>query len=406
MLQLLYNGSIQHVAVAVFHVADMAPAALLHGAEIGINELPLCVSPLGQLWTHVLAAVAADQQPGEQGHIAAGLAVAFGFVPFQNRLYLDPRLPLNDSLVLAHRHDPLLHGLDLVGSTRLLQGTVIGHNAMDTIKVALLCKEVYMIFRQVVIGKFIGNQINRIGQNPLNGKAGKLLAVLCGIAILQQVSLRLCQRAGFQELVVDQLDNADLLREDLQLAGLFGLAVNGHMGDALRSIAGGGVAAQPAPCFRQLMHIVPDALGNGLPLQLGENRGNIHHRPSHGGGGIKLLLDGDEVNLHSVQLLDQLGKIADVTADPVEAVDNYGPEVLFFCVGHHSFELRPLQRAAREAFILIYQGLLCGIVSELQADILPAHFNLVFDALSLAGKFGFSGVDYDWTNSGHKITVL
>lgn len=38
---------------------------------------------------------------------------------------------------------------------------VIGHDAVDTIKVALLSKEVDMTFRQVVISKFIGNQINR-----------------------------------------------------------------------------------------------------------------------------------------------------------------------------------------------------------------------------------------------------
>ena len=277
---------------------------------------------------------------------------------------------------------------------------------MDTIKVALLRKEVDMIFRQVVISKFIGNQINRIGQNPLDGKAGKLLAVFCCIAILQQICLRLCQRAGFQKLVVDQLDDADLLRENLQLAGPLGLAVDGHMGDTLRLIAGGGVTAQPAPCFGQLMHIVADALGNGFPFQLGKNRGNIHHGPPHRGGSVKLLLDGDEVDLHLVQLLDQFGKIADVAADSVQAVDNDGTETFFFCIGHHFFELGTLQRATREALILIYQGLLCGIVSELQPDILPAHFNLVFDALPFTGEFRFSGVDYDWTHSGHKITVL
>ena len=98
----------------------MAPTALLHGAEVGINKLALCIPALGQFGAHILAAVAADKQAGEQGHIAAGLAVAFGFVPLQNRLYLDPCLPLDDALVLAHRHDPFLHWLDLVGSTRLL----------------------------------------------------------------------------------------------------------------------------------------------------------------------------------------------------------------------------------------------------------------------------------------------
>ena len=70
MLQLLYNIGVQHVAVTVFHIADMTPAALLHRAEVGIDRLPFYVPPLGHFGAHVLAAVAADKQAGEQGHIA------------------------------------------------------------------------------------------------------------------------------------------------------------------------------------------------------------------------------------------------------------------------------------------------------------------------------------------------
>ena len=66
--------------------------------------------------------------------------------------------------------------------------------------------------------------------------------------------------------------------------------------DALGGVAGGGGAAQSAPGLCQLVHIVPDALGNGLPLQLGEHRCNIHHGAAHGAGRIKAFPDGHKVD--------------------------------------------------------------------------------------------------------------
>lgn len=38
-----------------------------------------------------------------------------------------------------------------------------------------------------------------------------------------------------------------------------------------------GKPGEAAPGFRQFMHIVPDAFGNGFALQLGKYGGNIHH---------------------------------------------------------------------------------------------------------------------------------
>ena len=48
------------------------------------------------------------------------------------------------------------------------------------------------------------------------------------------------------------------------------------------------------------MHVVPDALGDGLPLQLGEHGRNVHHGAAHGRGRVKLLADGDEVDVRCV----------------------------------------------------------------------------------------------------------
>ena len=67
--------------------------------------------------------------------------------------------------------------------------------------------------------------------------------------------------------------------------------------DALGGVAGGGRAAQPAPGLCQLVHIIPDALRDGLTFQLTEHRCDVHHGTSQGAGGIKAFTDGHKVDV-------------------------------------------------------------------------------------------------------------
>ena len=66
--------------------------------------------------------------------------------------------------------------------------------------------------------------------------------------------------------------------------------------DALGGVAGGGGAAQPAPGLCQLVHVVPDALRDGLTFQLTEHGCDVHHGTSHEAGGIKAFQDGHKVD--------------------------------------------------------------------------------------------------------------
>ena len=141
------------------------------------------------------------------------------------------------------------------------------------------------------------------------------------------------------------------------------------------------------------MHIVPDALGDGLPLQLGEHGRNVHHSPAHGGGRVELLADGDEVNVPVAQVLDELGKVADVAADAVEAVDHDGGKGDLLGVLHHFLELRALQIAAGKALVLVDQHIFRRVLAKVHGDVLAAQLDLVLDALALAGEFGLAGVD-------------
>ena len=141
------------------------------------------------------------------------------------------------------------------------------------------------------------------------------------------------------------------------------------------------------------MHVVPDALGDGLPLQLGEHGRNVHHGAAHGRGRVKLLADGDEVDVPVAQILDELGKVADVAADAVEAVDHDGGKGDLLGVLHHFLELRALQIAAGKALVLVDQHVFRRILAKVHGDVLAAQLDLVLDAFALAGEFGFAGVD-------------
>ena len=59
LADLLDDLGVQRVAVAVFHGADRAVAALLGGAHVGVDQLTVRRAAVGQLRAHVIAAFAA-----------------------------------------------------------------------------------------------------------------------------------------------------------------------------------------------------------------------------------------------------------------------------------------------------------------------------------------------------------
>jgi len=271
LTNLFDNFGVQRVAVAVFHRADCTVAALLGGAHVGVDQLTVRRAAVGQLRAHVIAAFAAAQKPGQQRHVAAGPAVAFGFVDIQHGLHPHPVAARDDARVLAHRHDPLLHGADLIRLAGALERAVIRHDAVLAVEFRTLGKQVNIVFFQILIRRLVGDHVDRVRENAADGKAGELLAALRDTAMLQQILIGLAERAGFHEHLEDRLDQLDFLRNGFEFAGLLHLAVHRHAGQAFRGVARGCCATQPTPGLGQLVHIVPDALGNGLPLQLGEH---------------------------------------------------------------------------------------------------------------------------------------
>ena len=91
-------------------------------------------------------------------------------------------------------------------------------------------------------------------QNGLDGKPGERTPGFCFYALPQQLG-------HGQEIVLlveveNFVDDLCLIRQQLELAGLFGLAVHRNALDALGGVSRGGGAAQPAPGLCQLVHIM------------------------------------------------------------------------------------------------------------------------------------------------------
>lgn len=162
-------------------------AALLSGAHIGVDQLTVRRAAVGQLRAHIVAAFAAPQKPRQQRHVAARSAVALRFVDIQHGLHPHPVAACDDARMLAHRHDPFLHGTDLIRLAGALEGAVIGHDAVLAVEFRAFGKQVNIVFFQILIRRVVGDHIDRVRENAPDGKAGELLAALRDAAMLQQV---------------------------------------------------------------------------------------------------------------------------------------------------------------------------------------------------------------------------
>ena len=230
LADLIDDLGVQRVAVAVFHRADCTVAALLGGAHIGVDQLTVRRAAVGQLRAHIVAAFAAPQKPGQQRHVAARSAVALGFVDIQHGLHPHPVAACDDARMLAHRHDPFLHGTDLIRLAGALEGAVIGHDAVLAVEFRAFGKQVNIVFFQILIRRLVGDHVDRVRENAPDGKAGELLSALRDAAVLQKVLVGFAEGTCLHKHGEDRLDQLDFLRNGLQLAGFLHLAVHRHAG--------------------------------------------------------------------------------------------------------------------------------------------------------------------------------
>ena len=120
---------------------------------------------------------------------------------------------------------------------------------------------------------------------------------------------RRCNRRKSHPTQKEAIDPAHRLRlplDHLQRAGCARSSVRPYVLFPLRAKSGGRRAAEPAAVPREQTHIVPYPLRDRLPLQLGEDARNIHHRLAHRLRGVELLSDAEKRDPEPQQLLDCL----------------------------------------------------------------------------------------------------
>ena len=247
--------------------------------------------------------------------------------------------------MLTNGNNPLADRKKLCSSSLFLVRPVVGHDAAAAIKCFLGEENLRFLLHEIVVSIFVCNHIDRILQDRLDRKPGEVLSLLGFDSLPQQFCFHSSQRIGFHIEVKNHLGNLDFLGNRDQLVGLSLFAVNGDLTDGTGLEAGGCIATQPAASLCQFVHIIPDTLSDSFTLQLGEHRDNEHHGSAHGSTGIELLLDGHKRYIQLGQFIDQPRKVADITADSVQAIDYNCLELALTHFLHHPFEIRSLQIA-------------------------------------------------------------
>ena len=155
-------------------------------------------------------------------------------------------------------------------------------------------------------------------------------------------------------------------------------------------------AAHPHALLAGGRELVPDALADDLALELGEGEQDIQRQPAHRGGGVEGLGDRDEGHALPVEHLDQLGEVHERAAEAVDLVDDDDVDPAGLDVGEQPLQRRALQRAAREAAIVVVvrnQGPAFGLLA---GDIGLASLPLGVEAVELHVEpflGGLPGVD-------------
>ena len=89
----------------------------------------------------------------------------------------------DDARMLTHRHDPFLHGTDLVCLAGALERAVICHDTVLAVEFRTLGKQIHIVLFQILIRCVVGNHVDRVCENAPDGKARELLAALRSVAV-------------------------------------------------------------------------------------------------------------------------------------------------------------------------------------------------------------------------------
>ena len=289
-------------------------------------------------------------------------------------------------------HDPPLHRV-AGGAAAGVVPLLVGQQAPAGVAVRPAEAQIGPPLREPGPGVAVGGAVHRVLQNLPQARRGEGLSLPVDHPDVRQGG----GQAG--EALPGQKQAEDLPRRPPfgglgdEAAGGAGPAVHNHLRRPLGPEAGGGHAPQPPPRPGQQAHVVPYPLGDGLPLQLGEHAGDVHHGLAHGGGCVELLPDAEEAHPPALQPPDQIGEVPHAAAHPIQAVAHQGLRPLPADVLQHPAELGPLEIPAGKALVLVDGDLLRPHVRILGRQTAAAQLHLVFHRLPPVSEHRFAAVD-------------
>ena len=173
------------------------------------------------------------------------------------------------------------------------------------------------------------------------------------------------------------------------------LALDHHQPAVLDLVAQRRPAAHPHALLARGRELVPDALADHLALELGEDEQDVERQPAHRGRGVELLGDADEGHVVPLEHVDQLGEVGQRAAQAVDLVDHDHVDHPGLDVAQQPLQGGPLQRAARDAAVVVVVGqrdpalgLLAGDVGERRLALGVERVELQLQAL----LGGFPGI--------------
>ena len=176
----------------------------------------------------------------------------------------------------------------------------------------------------------------------------------------------------FEIQIVDRPHLSRLLRVDDQPAPF-----RGHV------VAQGRLAPHPLALATGRRHLVLDAFGDDLPLELGKGEQDVHGEPPHGAGRVELLGDRDEAHLVAVEELHDTGEVQQRPAETIHLVDHHAVDPAGLDVGAQALKSRPVHVAAGEAAIVVVVGQAAPALVPLTGDVGFGRFPLRVEAVEL-----------------------
>jgi hypothetical protein len=182
--------------------------------------------------------------------------------------------------------------------------------------------------------------IGAVVQHPVEVLLVDPVAARCADTALGHLARQFGCRADLQEPGEDPADYFGGFFVHHQLAVLDAIAVGRH-------------PAHPHALAPRGRDLVADAFSRDLAFELGEREQDVQRQPAHGRGGVEGLRDGDEGHAVPIEHLDQLGEVGERAAEAVDLVDHHHVDQPILDVLQQPLQAGPLQRAARDAAVVI-----------------------------------------------------